>query len=102
MKVNVSRHARDLVALLRKLHAPRKRGRFAPAAARGEAALASEEIRDGDAGSTRVRSFPPRQLVTPHQEVAGEHGAEQTAIKHATGAEKIEREKQRRIVAVFG
>src|SRR6185369_257465 len=102
MEVGVDWDAGYLMARLRKLHAPRKCGRLAPATACREAALASEEVPDCDSRCTRVGSFPPRQFVTLHQEIAGEHRAEQSAIPDATGAKKIEREKKRRIVAIVG
>src|SRR5690349_2219206 len=101
MQVSVSRHARDLVARFRKLHAPRQRRRLAPATTGGEAALASEEISNRDSRRTRVSSFPPRQLVTLHQEVAGEDGAEQSAIKDAARTQEVEREKCSGVVAIF-
>src|SRR5215218_2052361 len=101
MKMSVCRYAGDLVPQLRKLHTPRKRGRLAPATAGGETALTSEEIADRDSRRTRVGGFPPRQFVTLHQEVARDHGAEKSAIKHSARAQKIERQERRRIVAVF-
>src|SRR6185503_3537253 len=101
MKVNVYRHACDLVPLLGELHAPRQGGWLTPATARSEAALAPEEIADGDARCTGVGSFPPRQFIVLHQEVTCAHGSEQPSIPDAAGTQKIERQEQRRIVSVF-
>src|SRR4051812_39405919 len=101
MEVSVRWNASDLVSLVRKLNAPRQCGRLAPATAGSEAALAAEEVADSDSRRTRVSGFPPGQLVTLHQKVAGDDGAEQSAIKDSARTQKVEREKLSRILAIF-
>ena len=86
---------------LSELNSPRQGRRFSPTTTSRKAALASEEVADGDTGSTRVRGFPPRQLLTLHQKVTDEHRADQPTVENAPGTEKIEREQLQRVLAVF-
>src|SRR5688572_32610763 len=101
MQVRLDRHARDFMAQLGKFHTPRKVCRLAPATSGGEASLSSKEVANSDSRRTRVRSFPPRQLVTLHQQVPGKHGAEQATVKDATGTQEVERHKFKRIGAIL-
>src|SRR6185369_9683372 len=102
MEISVGRHPRNLVAQLRKLHAPREGRRLTPTTTRRKTSLASEEVADRNPRRTRVGSLPPRQSIPLHQEVAGEYCAEQPSIPDAAGTEEIERQKLPRIFAVFG
>src|SRR5215213_3604638 len=101
MKIRVSWHARDFVALLGKLHAPGKCRRFAPATSGGKAALATEEITNGDSGRAGISRFPPGESIVLHQQIAREHRAEQSAVKDTAGTKKVQREKLKRMIAIL-
>src|SRR5688572_17387510 len=90
------------MAQLGKLDAPRQRRRFTPATTGGKTSLAAEEVTNGDSGRASVGGFPPRQLVALHQEVTSNDRAEQSTIKHPSGAEEIQRQQRPRVVAILG
>src|SRR5687768_3349880 len=102
MEVLVNGDSGDLVAQLAELHAPRQRRRFTPATTGGKAALTTEKVTNGDSGRASVRGFPPRQLVASHQEITGDHRADQSAVEDAAGTQKIQRQELKRLIAILG
>src|SRR4051794_22446446 len=101
MKIGIRRHAGNFVAQLAKLNAPWKRGRLTPATPGGKAALASEEIADGNSGGAGISRFPPGQLISLHQQVAREHRAKKSTVKDATGTKEIQRQELKRMIAIL-
>ena len=101
MQTNIKRHSGNFMTQLGKLHAPGKRSRFTPATTRSETSLPAKKVSNGDSGSAGVSGLPPRELVTPHQEVAGENRADQSSIKNSTRTEKVERDSLQGMVAIF-
>ena len=102
MQLCVDWNAGHLVTERGEPNSPGQIRRFAPATSGGKTSLPAQHVAQCYPGRARVGGLPPGQFPTSHQDVSGNNGANQATIEDAARTQKIEREKQTRILTILG